>query len=67
MDYSTWTKISRRMECGKIKIINDLRRTIEKTIKKIDIYYIREVIDAFPRRVHSVGKHDSELIINEYS
>ena len=36
-------------------------------IKKIDIYYIREVIGAFLRLVYSVEKHDSEIIINEYS
>ena len=54
------------MEYGKIKTINDLRRDIEKVIKKIDIYYTQEVIGAFHRRVHSVEKHDGQLIINEY-
>ena len=43
------------MEYGKI---NDLRRELEKAIKKIDIYYTRKVIGAFLRRVHSVEKHD---------
>ena len=55
------------MEYEKIKTINNLRREIEKTIKIIDIYYIREAIAAFLRRVHSMEKHDGELIINEYS
>ena len=57
MDYSIWIKISSHMEYGKIKTINDLRREIEKAIKKIDIYYTREVIGAFLRRVHSMEKH----------
>ena len=67
IDYSIWIKTSSHMEHGKIKIINNLHREIEKTIKIIDIYYIREAIDAFLRRVHSVKKHDGELVINEYS
>ena len=54
------------MEYGQIKIINDLRRKIEE-MKKIDICYVREVTGAFPRRVHSLEKHDRELIINKYS
>ena len=62
-----WTKILSDVERGRIKTINDLRREIEKAIRKIDICYIREVIGAFLRRVYSVGKHDGELIINEYS
>ena len=55
------------MKYGKIKTINGLRREIKRVIKKIDICYIREVIGAFLRRMHSVEKHDGELIINEYS
>ena len=58
MDYFIWIKISSRMEYGKIKAINNLRREIEKAVKKIDIYYTREVIGAFLRRVHSVEKHN---------
>ena len=53
MDYSIWTKISSDVEYGRIKTINDLRREIEKAIRKIDICYIREVIGAFLRRVFS--------------
>ena len=49
MDYSIWIKISSHMEYGKIKTINDLRREIQKAIKKINIYYTREVISAFLR------------------
>ena len=67
MDYSIWTKISSDVEYGRIKTINDLRREIEKAIRKIDICYIWEVIGAFLRPVYSVEKHDGELIINEYS
>ena len=55
------------MEYGRIKTINNLRREIEKAIRKIDICYIREVIGAFLRQVYSVEKYDGELIINEYS
>ena len=57
IDYSIWIKISSHMAYRKIKAINDLRREIERSIKKIDIYYAREVISAFLRRVHSVEKH----------
>ena len=56
MNYSIWTKISSHME---YETINDLHREIEKGIKKIDICYIREVIGAVLRRVHSVEKYDS--------
>ena len=58
MDYFILIKISSHMKYGKIKTINDLRREIEKTIKKIDIYYTREVTGVFLRRVRSVEKHD---------
>ena len=36
-------------------------------MKKADINYVREVIDAFLRRVYSVEKHAGELIIDEHS
>ena len=58
MDYSIWTNISSDVEYGRIKTINDLRREIEKAIRKIDICYIWEVIGAFLRPVYSVEKHD---------
>ena len=64
MDCSIWIKISTHTEYGKIKTINDLCREIEKSIKKIDIYYIREISGAFLGRVHLVEKHDGEPIIN---
>ena len=67
MDYSICAKISSHMEHGKIKTINNLSREIEKAIKIIDIYYVREMIGAFLRRVHSMVKHDGELVINKYS
>ena len=55
------------MEYHKVKTINDLRREVEKAIKKIDINYVRDVINVFLRRVHSVEEHDGELIIDEHS
>ena len=67
MDYSIWDNISKHMEYHKVKTINDLRREIEKSIKKIDVSYVREVIGAFLRRVYSVEKHGGELIINDFS
>jgi transposase len=67
LDYSIWDNISSNMEYRKIKTINDLRREVEKAIKKIDVNYLREVIGAFLRRVYSVEKHDGELIIDEYN
>ena len=54
MDYSIWIKVSSHMEYGKILKMNNLRREIEKAIKKIDIYYTREAIGAFLRRMHSL-------------
>ena len=40
---------------------------VEKAMKKVDINYVREVIDTFLRRVYSVEKHADELIIDEHS
>lgn len=55
------------MEYHKVKAINDLRREVEKVMKKVDVSYVREVIGALLRRVYSVEKHGGELIIDEYS
>ena len=55
------------MDYHRVKTINDLRREIQKSVKKIDLNYIREVIGAFLRRVYSVEKHHGELIIDDYS
>ena len=38
----------------KSKAINDLRREVEKVMKKLDLNYVPEVIGAFVRRVYSV-------------
>ena len=67
LDYSIGNNISTHVQYHKVKTINDLRREIEKALKKIDINYVRDVIGAFLRRVRSVEKHDGELIIDEHS
>jgi hypothetical protein len=67
LDYSIWDNISNHVQYGKVKTINDLRREIEKAIKKVDINYVRDVISVFLRRVRSVIKHNGELILNEHS
>lgn len=67
LDYSIWDNISNHVEYQKVKTINDLRREIEKAIKKVDVNYVRVVIDAFLRRVRSVEKHNGELIFDEHS
>ena len=51
MNYFIWSKIFSHMECGKIKTINDLRRAIEKAIKKIDTYYILEAIGVLSGKI----------------
>jgi hypothetical protein len=35
------------MKYRQVKTINDLRREVEKAVKKVNISYIREVIGAF--------------------
>ncbi|CAF1229661.1 unnamed protein product [Rotaria sordida] len=67
LDYSIWTNISNHIEYHKVKTVNDLRREVEKAIKKIDINYVRDVINVFLRRVRSVEEHDGELIIDEHN
>ena len=36
-------------------------------MKKVDINYLRRVIDAFLRRVDSIEKYNGQLIIDENS
>jgi transposase len=67
LDYSIWDRISNNVDYHKVKTVNDLRREIEKSVKKIEVNYVREVIGSFLRRVYSVEKHDGELIIDEHS
>jgi transposase len=66
LDYSIWDRISTQVEYQKVKTINDLHREIRKAVMKVDINYLREVISAFLRRVHSVEKHEGELVIDEH-
>ena len=51
---------------NKVKTIVDLRREIEKAIKKIDLTYVQDVIDVFRGRVRSAEDHDGELIIDKH-
>ncbi|CAF2219076.1 unnamed protein product [Rotaria magnacalcarata] len=66
LDYSIWNSISNSVDHYKVKIINDLRREIEKAMKKIDVNYVQNTISFFLRRVRSVEKHNDELIIDEH-
>ncbi len=59
LDYSIWDKISNNVQYEKVTTINDLHREVGKSIKKIEIKYVRDVISVFLRRVRSVIKHES--------
>jgi hypothetical protein len=67
LDYSIWDSISNHIEYGKVETINDLRREVKKSIKKLDVNYVRDTINVFLRRVRSVEKHNGELIFDEHS
>jgi len=67
LDYSIWNNMPHRVEYGKVKNMNDLRREVEKAMKKVELHYVRDVIGVFLRRVRSVEKHDGELIFDEHS
>ena len=67
LEYSIWNNISNRVEYHKIKTVNDLRREVEKAMKKVDSNYVRGGICAFLQRLYSVAKHNGELIIDEHS
>lgn len=67
LDYSIWTQISSQIDYKKIKTIGDLRREIKKTTKKIDMKYVRDVIDVFLPRIRSVEQKNGKLIIDDHS
>ncbi|CAF3503406.1 unnamed protein product [Rotaria socialis] len=67
LDYSIRDNISKNVAYNKVRTINELRREIEKAMKKVDVNFVRDTIAAFLQRVRSVEKHDGELIIDEYS
>ena len=67
LDYSIWNNISNRMDYKKVQSIEDLRREVKNAINKIDVNYLRDTINVFPRRVRSVEKHNGELIFDEHS
>ena len=55
------------MKYGNVKKIDDLRREVEKAMKKVDVNYVRDVISVFLSRVRSVENHNSEQIFNEHT
>ena len=55
------------MDYKKIQTTDDLRREVKKSIKKVEVNYVREVIASFLRRVYSVEKNNGELILNEFN
>ena len=55
------------MKYGNVKKVNDLRREVEKAMKKVDINYVRDVISVFLSRVRSVENHNGELIFDEHT
>ena len=67
LDYSIWNCISNRISYEKVETSNDLRRKIQKSIKKFDVNYVRDTIDVYLCRVRSVEKHNGELIFDEHS
>jgi hypothetical protein len=67
LDYSIWDSISNDIDYGKVETIDDLRREVKKSIKKLDVNYVRDTINVFLRRVRSVEKHNGELIFDEHS
>ena len=46
---------------------NDLRREIEKAIKKVNVNYVRDMISVFPSRVRSVESHNGEPIFDDHT
>ena len=67
LDYSIWDNVSKHVKYGNVKKFNDLRRKVEKAIKKVDVNYVRDVISVFLSRVHSVENHNGELIFDEHT
>ena len=55
------------MKYENVKKFNDLRRKVEKAMKKVDVNYVRDVISIFLSRVRSVEHHNGELIFDEHT
>ena len=66
-DNSIWDNISKHMKYENVKKFNDLRRKIEKAMKKVDINHVRDVIIVFFSRVHSVENHNGEPIFDDHT
>lgn len=62
LDYSIWAKISSNVDYKKVVSKEFLITEIKKSIKSIDVEYIREVIGSFLKRFNSVEKNNGELI-----
>ena len=60
LDYSIWDN-------GNVKKFNDLRREVEKAMKKVDVNYVRDVVSVFLSRVRSIENHNGELIFDEHT
>ena len=74
--YSIWDNISKYVKYGNVKRFHDLRREVEKTIKKIYVNPVWDVTSVFLSRVCSVEKCNGETSVklatdssffNEYS
>ena len=55
------------MKYENVKNFNDLRREVEKAMKKVDVNYVRDVISVSLSRVCSVENHNGELIFDEHT
>ena len=67
LDYSIWDNISKHVKYGNVKKFNDLRPEVEKTIKKVNVNYVRDMISVFLSRVRSVENHNGEPIFDEHT
>ena len=55
------------MKYESVKKFNDLRREVEKAMKKVDVDYVRDVIRVFLSRVRSVENHNGEPIFDDHT
>lgn len=67
LDYSIWNQISSNMDYKKINNQSSLVKEIKKSVSKIYINYLREVIGKFLVRVYSVEKNNGDLIFDKDS
>ena len=67
LDCSICNNISKHVKYGNVKKFNDLRREVEKAMKKVDVNYVWDVISVSFSRAHSVENHNGELTFNEHT